>query len=177
MTTTKKTIVKKTVIKPAAKKPVAKKPVAKKPAAKKPAAKKAPVRKARVAKEPVHFTPVKETLNRTSLVAHIMERMEARDLAVTKKQAAAMIEELGLTMAGSMTKKGSGVFVFPGLFKMTIKDIPAKKMEAIKKGTLVRKPGQADLVPHEGRAAFTKPATRRVKVRPMKNLKDAALQH
>ncbi|MBX9848608.1 MAG: HU family DNA-binding protein [Rhodocyclaceae bacterium] len=137
-----------------AKKPAAK-PVAKKaPAAKKPIAKKAPVKAA-----PTELKPIKEALTKSALIAKLAEvsAVEAKDV----KKVVAALESITLA---SVSKKGLGQFTLPGLLKVVAVKVPAKpKRKGINPFT------------KEEQVFAAKPATTRVKVRPLKKLKDAAL--
>jgi hypothetical protein len=62
-----------------------------------------------------------------------------------------------------MSKKGAGAFVMPGLFKMTVTHVPAKKA---RKGI--------DPFTKVERMFAAKPASVKVKVRALKKVKDAA---
>jgi len=168
-------------------KPAAKKAVAKKAApAKKRVARKAPVkavrkapakkvvarktRKPRQPKAAVVVKPIRTKLGRTELLAHLCEA-SGQDKAAVKS----VLEALKVTMQGSLAPRGAGEFVMPGLFKVVTKKIAARKVAAIKKGTEVRNPRTGETYAHEGRKAYTKPATVKVRVRPMAGLKNAAL--
>lgn len=152
----------KTATKPAvaAKKPAAtaKKPVAaaKKPAVavKKPvvAAKETAAAKANVVK------PVKDTFTKTALVAHLVQ-----ESGVESKAVKAVLAALDNAIMGSVMKKGAGEFMLSGMFKVTVQDIPARKA---RKGI--------DPFTKEERMFAAKPASRRVKIRALKKLKDSA---
>jgi hypothetical protein len=137
-----------------AKKPAAK-PVAKKaPATKKPAAKKQVAKAA-----PAELKPIKEALTKSALIAKVAEvsAIETKDV----KKVLAAIEAVTLA---SVSKKGLGQFTLPGLLKVVAVNIPAKpKRKGINPFT------------KEEQVFAAKPATIRVKVRPLKKLKDAAL--
>ena len=64
---------------------------------------------------------------------------------------------------GSVSKKGAGSFTLPGLLKITVTSVAAK-------------PARKGTNPFTGEPTTfkAKPATVKVKVRPMKKLKDAA---
>lgn len=126
-----------------------KKKVTKKPAAKKSAPKAVAVVK-----------PVKETLTKSALVGLIAEQNE-----LTRKQATGVLETLESAIAGSVHPKGNGSFILPGLMKITLRKVPARKA-----GTLIRNPATGEMV-----KAAAKPASVRVKIRPLKKLKDAAV--
>ncbi|HEY1097099.1 MAG TPA: HU family DNA-binding protein [Alphaproteobacteria bacterium] len=127
-------------------------PVAKKkaPAAKKPAAKAAPAA----------IKPVKETLTKSALLTAIAEQNN-----LSRKQAGEVLGTLESIMLGSVHSKGVGEFTFPGLFKVTLRKVPARKA-----GTLIRNPATGEMV-----KAAAKPASVRVKIRPLSKLKTAAV--
>ncbi|WP_066733068.1 HU family DNA-binding protein [Cupriavidus sp. D384] len=146
---TKKTAAPKTAAKKAAA-PVKKAaPVAKKaaPAAKKAAAA-APVAK-----------PLKDTFNKSSLLAHLVAQTE-----LDKKTVQTVLSHLENTIVSSIHKKGAGEFTLPGLFKVSAIQVPATKKRFGKN-------------PFTGQDQWfaAKPASVKVKVRPLKKLKDAAL--
>ncbi|GAC1625992.1 MAG: HU family DNA-binding protein [Nevskia sp.] len=117
----------------------------------KPAVKKA-------AAAPAVIKPIKETLNKTGLVAHLTESsgVDAKD--VRKVMAA-----LEGAIAGSVSKKGAGTFVLPGFLKINAVKVPAKP----KRKGLNRFTGLEQVF-------AAKPASLKIKVRPLKKLKDAA---
>ncbi len=130
--------------------------MAKKTVAKKAAKKAAP--KAAAAK-PAAPKPIKEALTKSGLVAHIAE-----NTGVAAKDVRAVMASLENTVAGSISKKGVGSFTLPGLLKITVVKVPAKpKRKGINPFT------------KEEQVFAAKPATVKVKVRPLKKLKDAAL--
>ncbi|AZG17150.1 HU family DNA-binding protein [Cupriavidus pauculus] len=136
----------------------------KKMAAPKPAAKKtaAPAKKAAAAKNaaaaPV-AKPLKDTFNRTSLLAHLVEQTQ-----LDKKTVQTVLAHLENTIVGAVHKKGAGEFTLPGLFKVSAVQVPATKKRFGKN-------------PFTGQEQWfaAKPASVKVKVRPLKKLKDAAL--
>jgi nucleoid DNA-binding protein len=150
----------KKVVKAAA--PAAKKaaPVAKKAAA--PAKKAAaPAKKAAPAAKPVATTaalkPIKTAFNKTTLVAHLSEQS-----GVEPKAAKAVLAALEAAILGSVHKKGSGEFTLPGLMKIGLQQIPAKKKRFGK-----------DPFTGEERWFPAKPAAVKIKTRALKKLKDA----
>lgn len=149
-----------------AKTPATKKPAAK-PAVKKPAAKKAPAKKPAVKKAPVgqkdalELFPVKQTLTKTDLINWISE-----DYEVDKKAVKTTLDALNDLILGSMCKKGVGQFTLPGIAKFYLRATPARKA-----GTLVRNPATGEMM--KGAA---KPASVRVKIRPLAKIKQAAVQ-
>lgn len=134
-------------------------------AAPKKAAKKAPAPKAvKAAKpaakaQPQGMKPVKETLNKTNLVAHV-----AQAAGVEPKAVKAVMAALEQTVLASVNRKGAGAFVLPGLLKVTAVAVPAQKA---RKGI--------NPFTKEPTVFKAKPATVKLRVRPLKKLKDAAL--
>jgi len=121
---------------------------AKKPA-RKPARKPAP--KAAV-------KPVKGVLSKSALIKHL-----AGTTGAAAKDVRAILAALESTIQGAVGKRGGRTFVLPGLFKITVVNVPAK-------------PKRKGINPFTGEETIfkAKPATVKVKVRPMKKLKDAA---
>ena len=107
----------------------------------------------------VAVSPIKTTLTKSGLVTHLAEQNE-----LTRKQAAGVLATLESTILGSVHPKGAGLFVLPGLIKVTLRKVPARKA-----GTLIRNPATGEMM--KGAA---KPATVRVKIRALKKLKDSA---
>lgn len=103
--------------------------------------------------------PIKTTLNKTSLVAHLAEAS-----GVEPRGVKAVMAALEGTVLASVNKKGAGAFVLPGLLKVTAIAVPAKKA---RKGI--------NPFTKEETVFKAKPATTKLKVRPLKKLKDAAL--
>ena len=102
--------------------------------------------------------PVKETLSKSALVNLIAEQNGiTRDVA---KGALATIES---ALMGSVHPKGVGEFTLPGLLKVTLRKVPARKA-----GTLIRNPSTGEMV-----AGAAKPASVRVKIHALSKLKAA----
>jgi nucleoid DNA-binding protein len=128
--------------------------VAKKaPAKKATATKAAPVKKAAA---PVSV--IKNSLNKSQLVAHLVEQS-----GVEAKSVKAVLANLEGAVLASVNKKGAGEFTLPGLFKIAVQKVPAKPKRFGK-----------DPFSGEERWFPAKPASVKVKVRPLKKLKDAA---
>ena len=145
--------------KAAAKKVVAKKaPAKKKVAAKKAAVKKAPVKKAAAATK--KSTAIKDRYTKSQILEEI-----ANNTSLSKKDVAAVIDELGDVIERHIKPRACGEFVLPGLMKIQTVKKPAVKA---RKGTN----------PFTGEEMMfkAKPATTAVKVRPLKTLKDMALK-
>lgn len=131
--------------------------------AKKTVAKKAPAKKAAAkapAKAPAKITPVKEALTKSALVNLIVEQN-----GVTRAVAQGVLATIEGAMTGSIHPKGVGEFTFPGLLKISLRKVPARKA-----GTLIRNPSTGQMVP-----GAAKPASVRVKIRPLSKLKAAAV--
>jgi nucleoid DNA-binding protein len=103
--------------------------------------------------------PVKETLTKSALIAHIAEQNE-----LPRKTAAAVYATLENLFLGSVHPRGVGEFTLPGLLKVSLRKVPARKA-----GTLVRNPANGEMM-----KAAAKPASIRVKVRALSKLKTAA---
>ncbi len=135
------------------------KPAAK-PAAKKAAAAPAKAVKAAAPAKPVAAPkPIKTALNKTGLVAHLAEQTGAEPKVVK-----AVVAALESTVLMSVHKKGLGEFTMPGLFKVSVVNVPAKKKRT-----------GIDPFTKQERVFAAKPATVKIKVRALKKLKDAAL--
>jgi nucleoid DNA-binding protein len=103
--------------------------------------------------------PIKEALNKTGLVNHL-----AQASGVEAKAVKAVMAALEGTVLASVNKKGAGAFMLPGLLKVTAVSVPAKKA---RKGI--------NPFTKEETVFKAKPASVKLKVRPLKKLKDAAL--
>ena len=124
------------------------------------ATKKAAKKKAapKAAAKPAAPKPIKEALSKSGLVAHIAENS-----GVAARDVRAVLASLEGAVHASVSKKGAGMFTLPGLLKITAVNVPAKpKRKGINPFT------------KEEQWFAAKPATVKVKVRPLKKLKDAA---
>lgn len=124
------------------------------------AVKKAAPKKAAAAAKPAAAPKaIKEALTKSGLVSHIAE-----STGVAAKDVRAVLASLEGAVHGSISKKGVGSFTLPGLLKITTVSVPAKpKRKGINPFT------------KEEQWFAAKPATTKLKVRPLKKLKDAAL--
>ncbi|GAA4861802.1 HU family DNA-binding protein [Luteimonas vadosa] len=120
------------------------------------AAKKAAPRKA--AAKPAAMKPIKEPLSKSGLVAQIAEHS-----GVAAKDVRAVMNSLESAAHASLSKRGAGSFTLPGMLKITSVKVPAKP----------RRKGINPFTKEEQWFA-AKPATVKVKARPLKKLKDAA---
>lgn|SRR5574337_499198 len=102
--------------------------------------------------------PIKTAFTKTELNRHLAEAT-----GVDAKAVKAVVAALEATILLSVHKAGLGQFTLPGLFKATVVKVPAKKKRFGKD-------------PFTGTERWfpAKPASTKVKVRPMKKLKDAA---
>lgn len=103
--------------------------------------------------------PVKETLTKSALINLIAEENE-----LPRKTAAAVYATLENVFLGSVHPRGVGEFTLPGLLKVSLRKVPARRA-----GTLVRNPATGEMV-----KAAAKPASVRVKIRALSKLKTAA---
>jgi nucleoid DNA-binding protein len=116
--------------------------------------------KKKSAKKSVAVQPVRKSLSKSGLIGLLAEQNQ-----ISRKQAAGVFATLENVILGSVHPKGAGMFVLPGLMKVTLRKVPARKA-----GTLVRNPGTGEMM-----KAAAKPASVRVKIRPLKKLKSAAI--
>ena len=129
----------------------------KKAAAPAKAVKAAPAKAAKAT--PVALKPIKSAFNKSSLAAHVAEQS-----GVDAKSAKAVLAALEGAIVMSVNKKGLGSFTLPGLLKVTVQNVPAKK----------KRMGKDPFTGVE-RMFAAKPASVKIKTRALKKLKDAAL--
>ena len=124
------------------------------------ATKKAANKKAapKAAAKPAAPKPIKEALTKSGLVSHI-----ADNTGLASKDVRAVLAALENAVHGSVSKKGAGSFTLPGLLKITSVNVPAKP----------KRKGINPFTKQEHWFA-AKPATVKVKIRPLKKLKDSA---
>ena len=103
--------------------------------------------------------PVKETLTKSALINLIAEQND-----IPRKTAAGVFATLEGVFLGSVHPRGVGEFTLPGLLKVSLRKVPARKA-----GTLIRNPATGEMM--KGAA---KPASVRVKIRALSKLKSAA---
>ena len=108
---------------------------------------------------PAPVKPVKQALSKSALVNLIAEENE-----IPRKTAAGVCATLENLFLGSVHPRGVGEFVLPGLLKVSLRKVPARKA-----GTLIRNPSTGEMV-----EAAAKPASVRVKIRALSKLKTAA---
>jgi len=110
-------------------------------------------------KAAVVVKPVKERLTKSAILSNIAEKTD-----LSRAQVASVISALEGLMLGSVHPNGAGEFMFPGLFKVVLRKVPARKA-----GTLIRNPATGEMM-----KADAKPASVRVKIRALAKLKSAA---
>lgn len=120
---------------------------------------KTPAKKATAKKAAPKTQPIKEALTKSALVNLIVEQN-----GVTRAVASGVLATIEGAMTGSIHPKGVGEFTLPGLLKITLRKVPARKA-----GTMIRNPSTGEMVP-----GAAKPASVRVKVRALSKLKTAA---
>ena len=109
--------------------------------------------------KPTAVKPIGTAFNKSSLIAHLAELA-----AVEAKAVRAVMVALEATMLASVHKKGLGSFTLPGLLKVNVVNVPAKKKRT-----------GIDPFTKQERVFAAKPATVKIKTRALKKLKDAAL--
>lgn len=112
----------------------------------------------KAAAKPAAPKTIKEPLSKSGLVAHIADAS-----GVVAKDVRAVLSALEGAIHGSIGKKGHGSFTLPGVLKISSVKVAAKpKRKGINPFT------------KEEQWFAAKPASVKVKVRPLKKLKDAA---
>lgn len=111
------------------------------------------------AAKPAAPKALKTALTKSALIGRLAEENE-----ISRKQAAGVFASLENVILGSIMPNAVGQFVLPGLMKITLRKVPARKA-----GTLIRNPATGEMM-----KAAAKPASVRVKVRALKKLKSAA---
>jgi nucleoid DNA-binding protein len=108
---------------------------------------------------PAALKPIKTAFNKSSLAAHVAEQS-----GVDAKSVKSVLAALEGAMLMSVNKKGLGEFTLPGLLKVVVHNVPAKK----------KRMGKDPFTGVE-RMFAAKPASVKIKTRALKKLKDAAL--
>ena len=114
---------------------------------------------AATASKPAAVKPITTAFNKSSLVTHLADLA-----AVEIKAVRAVMASLEATILASVNKKGLGSFTLPGLLKVNVVNVPAKKKRT-----------GIDPFTKQERVFAAKPATVKIKTRALKKLKDAAL--
>ena len=134
-------------------------PVKKTTASAKKAAEPAKTAAAKKTAAPAAPRPVTDPFNKTTQVAHL-----ASQAGDEPKTAKAVLAALETAILGAVHKKGCGEFTLPGLLKIGLLQVPAKKKRFGK-----------DPFTGEERWFPAKPASVKIKTRALKKLKDATL--
>jgi nucleoid DNA-binding protein len=103
--------------------------------------------------------PIKEKLTKSALLNFIAEKTE-----LSRKQVNEVLGALEDVMHGAVHPNGFGEFTLPGILKVYLRKVPARKA-----GTLIRNPATGEMM-----KAAAKPASVRVKVRALSKLKETA---
>jgi nucleoid DNA-binding protein len=102
--------------------------------------------------------PAKKAPSKSEVMANISEAT-----GLSKKQVGAVMDALSSEIKKALGGKGPGVFAVPGLVKIEKKKIPARP---------ARKGVPNPFKPGEMMDVAAKPASTKVKVRPLKSLKE-----
>lgn len=105
-------------------------------------------------------TALKEKYTKTQILNEIAE-----NTGLTRKEVNAVLEELGIVIERHIKKRAVGEFTLPGLMKIKTVKKPAQK---------AKKNVPNPFRPGETMDVAAKPASTRVKVLPLKKLKDMA---
>ena len=108
---------------------------------------------------PAALKPIKTAFNKSSLATHVAEHS-----GIDLKSVKSVLASLESAMLASVHKKGLGEFTLPGLLKVVVHNVPAKK----------KRMGKDPFTGVE-RMFAAKPASVKIKTRALKKLKDAAL--
>jgi len=127
---------------------------------KKAAKKKTPAKKAAAAAPAKKLTAIKDRYSKTAILNEIAANTE-----LSRKQVAAVLDELSDLTERHIKKRACGEFVIPGLMKV---------MTVRKPATKARKNVPNPFKPGEMMDVAAKPARTMVKVRPLKKLKEMA---
>ena len=120
-----------------------------------PAKRKAPAKKA-VAKTKARIPAIKTRMSKTAILTEIAERTE-----LSRKQVAAVFDELEVLIERHIKKNGAGEFTLPGLLKIRSVKRPATKKR------MGRNPATGEEI-----VIGPKPASIRVRATALKRLKD-----
>ncbi len=112
-------------------------------------------------KTAIAVRPIKENMTKSALLSMIAEKNE-----ITRKQAGDVLATLESIIMGCVHPSSVGTFILPGLFKIVLRKVPARPA-----GTMIRNPATGEMM-----KAAAKPASVRVKIRPLSKLKAAALR-
>jgi nucleoid DNA-binding protein len=100
----------------------------------------------------------KKAMSKSELIGAISD-----DTELTRREVSSVLESLSHQISRSMGRRGAGVFTLPGLVKIEKKKVPARK---------ARKNVPNPFKPGELMDVAARPASTKIKVRPLKSLKD-----
>lgn len=106
-------------------------------------------------------TAIREKYTKTQILNEISD-----NTGLTRKEVASVLEELGVVIERHIKKRSVGEFTLPGLLKIKTVKKPAQK---------ARKNVPNPFRPGETMDVAAKPASTKVRVLPLKKLKDMAL--
>jgi len=118
--------------------------------------------KKKAAAAPAKIKSIKDKYTKTQMLNQISEETE-----LSRKQVASVFDSLETIINGHIKKNGCGEFTLPGLLKIKTRKIPARK---------AKKNVPNPFRPGELMDVAAKPATIRVKILPLKKVKDMAVQ-
>jgi len=118
------------------------------------------VAKKKISNPETSIRVIKGILTKSALINLIAEQND-----IPRKTAIGVFNTLESVMLGSVHPRGVGQFTLPGLVKITLRKVPARKA-----GTLIRNPATGEMM--KGAA---KPASVRVRIRALSKLKGAAI--
>jgi nucleoid DNA-binding protein len=113
-----------------------------------------------LAKPQTSMRPIKDALSKSGLINLLSEEND-----IPRATAKAVFATLESALLRSVHPRGVGEFTLPGLLKVTLRKVPARKA-----GTLVRNPATGEMI--KGAA---KPSSVRVRIRALSKLRNAAL--
>ena len=102
-------------------------------------------------------TARKKSMSKSELITKIADTTE-----LTKRDVGSVLESLSEQIERSLGRRGPGVFTLPGLVKIEKRRVPARK---------ARRGVPNPFKPGELMDIAAKPASTKIKVRPLKNLK------
>ena len=102
------------------------------------------------------------TKNKPMTKSELLNKI-ADDTDLTRRQVSDVLDSLSTQISKSLGRRGPGAFALPGLIKIEKKKVPARK---------ARKGVPNPFKPGELMDVAAKPASTKVKVRALKNLKD-----
>ena len=110
-------------------------------------------------------TAKKKAMSKTELVGRIADETE-----LTRRDVNAVLDSLSGQIERSLGRRGPGVFTLPGLVKIETRRVPARQA---RKGPArkARRNVPNPFKPGELMNIAAKPASTKIKVRPLKNLK------